>query len=144
MVIVINLAFFPASLAQISCRYGIILHDTGKFLYAVILIQKFWANRCWENDSVQRHLVLCSILPCHSEQLLTFFSVNFLIDSYIYIHIYICICIYMKVLVTQLCSTLCDPMDCSTPGSSIHGILQVRILKLVAIPFQRRSSQPRG
>ena len=34
----------------------------------------------------------------------------------------------MKVLVAQLCPTLCDPMDCSPPGSSVHGLLQARIL----------------
>ena len=39
--------------------------------------------------------------------------------------------------------TLCDPMDCRPPGSSTHGILQARILKWVAIPFSRGSSQPR-
>ena len=38
---------------------------------------------------------------------------------------------------------LCDPMDCSSPGSSVHGILQVRILEWVAIPFSRGSSQSR-
>ena len=38
-------------------------------------------------------------------------------------------------LVTQLCLTLCDPMDCSPPGSSVHGILQAGILEWVAIPF---------
>ena len=38
---------------------------------------------------------------------------------------------------------LCDPMDCSSPGSHVHGILQARILEKVAIPFSRRSSQPR-
>ena len=43
----------------------------------------------------------------------------------------------------QLCLTLCDPMDCSLPGSSVHGILQIRILECVAIPFSRGSSQPR-
>ena len=37
-------------------------------------------------------------------------------------------------LVTQLCSTLCDPMDCSLPDSSVHEILQARILEWVAIP----------
>ena len=37
-------------------------------------------------------------------------------------------------LVTQLCPTLCDPIDCSPPGSSVHGILQTRILEWVAIP----------
>ena len=45
--------------------------------------------------------------------------------------------------VAQLCPTLCDPMDCSPPGSSIHGILQARILEWVAISFSRGSSQPR-
>ena len=39
------------------------------------------------------------------------------------------------VLVAQLCLTLCDPMDCSSPGSSVHGILQARILEWVAISF---------
>ena len=39
--------------------------------------------------------------------------------------------------------SLCDPMDCSLPGSSVHGILQARILKWVAISFSRGSSQPR-
>ena len=39
------------------------------------------------------------------------------------------------VLVTQLCLTLCNPMDCIQLGSSVHGILQVRILEWVAIPF---------
>ena len=40
----------------------------------------------------------------------------------------------MILLVTQLCPTLCDPMDCSPPGSFVHGILQARILEWVAIP----------
>ena len=48
-----------------------------------------------------------------------------------------------KVLVTQLCLTLRDPMDCSPPHSSVHGILQARRLKWVAIPFSRGSSWPR-
>ena len=43
----------------------------------------------------------------------------------------------------QSCLTLCDPMDCSPPGSSVHGILQARTLEWVAIPFSRGSSQPR-
>ena len=45
--------------------------------------------------------------------------------------------------VAQSYLTLCDPMDCSLPGSTIHGIFQARILEWVAIPFSRRSSQPR-
>ena len=45
--------------------------------------------------------------------------------------------------VTQSCLTLCDPTDCSPPGSSVHGILQARILEWVAISFSRGSSRPR-
>ena len=45
--------------------------------------------------------------------------------------------------VAQSCPTLCNPMDCSLPGSSIHGILQARVLEWVAISFSRGSSQPR-
>ena len=39
------------------------------------------------------------------------------------------------VLVIQSCPTLCDPMDCSPPGSSVHGILQARILEWLPFPF---------
>ena len=42
------------------------------------------------------------------------------------------------------CLTLCDPMDCSPPGSSVHGISQARILEWVAISFSRGSSRPRN
>ena len=49
----------------------------------------------------------------------------------------------VKVSVTQLCPTLGDPMDCSPPGSSVHGTLQARILEWVAIAFSGGSSRPR-
>ena len=45
--------------------------------------------------------------------------------------------------VAQSCPTLCDPIDCSPPGSFLHGILQARILEWVAISFSRESSRPR-
>ena len=48
-----------------------------------------------------------------------------------------------EVLVTQWCSTLCDLIDCSPPGSSLQGVLQARILEWVVIPFSKGSSQPR-
>ena len=47
-----------------------------------------------------------------------------------------------EVLVFQSCLTLCDPMDCSPSGSSVHGILQARILEWVAIPFSRALPNP--
>uniref|UniRef100_A0A8B9YUL5 IKAROS family zinc finger 5 n=1 Tax=Bos mutus grunniens TaxID=30521 RepID=A0A8B9YUL5_BOSMU len=49
----------------------------------------------------------------------------------------------LKVLFAQSCSTLCHPMDCGSPGSSVHGISQPRILEWVAIPFSRGIFQPR-
>ena len=50
-------------------------------------------------------------------------------------------CMHAKSL--QLCPTLCDPIECSPPGSSVHGILQTRILEWFAMPFSRGSSRPR-
>ena len=44
-----------------------------------------------------------------------------------------------KVKVSQLCLTLCNPMDCT-----VHGLLQARILECVAVPFSRQSFQPKG
>ena len=49
----------------------------------------------------------------------------------------------VKMLVTQSCPTLCDPMDCNPSGSSVRGILQARIPEWVAISFFRGSSQAR-
>ena len=50
----------------------------------------------------------------------------------------------VKVLITQWCPILFNLRDCRLPGSSVHGILQVRILEWVAIPFSRGSSQPKN
>ena len=50
-----------------------------------------------------------------------------------------CVC----VLVIQSCPTLCDPIDNNLPGSSVHGILQARILEWVAIPSPGELSDPR-
>ena len=44
----------------------------------------------------------------------------------------------------QSCPTLCDSMDCSPPGSSVHGIFQARILKWIAISFAMGNSQTRN
>ena len=53
------------------------------------------------------------------------------------------LCVEKESEVAQSCPTLWDPLDCSLPGSSIHGIFQARVLEWVAISFSRRSSQPR-
>ena len=53
---------------------------------------------------------------------------------------YVYINIYKKALFAQLCLTLCDPMDCSPPGYSVHEVLQARILEWVAKPSSRGST----
>ena len=54
----------------------------------------------------------------------------------------VCVCVW-TCSVTQLYLTLCNPMDSSLPGSSIHGIFLARVLEWVAISFSRLSSWPR-
>ena len=66
-----------------------------------------------------------------------------LFDSMFFGRIYgviIMVCLHAKLL--QLCLILCDPMDCSPPGSLVHGILQARILVWIAMPSSRASSWP--
>ena len=70
----------------------------------------------------QSHVLDCWILRCRQNDFLL---------------------LYMCGSVAQSCLTLCDPMDCSPPGSSVHGILQARILECVVIPFSRGSSPPK-
>ena len=58
--------------------------------------------------------------------------------------VYICVCVYVVcvcVLGTQLCPTLCDPIDGSLPGSSVHGVLQARTLEWVAISFSKKRDE---
>ena len=52
-------------------------------------------------------------------------------------------CMYVKVKSLSRVRLFCDPVDCRPPDSSVHGILQARILEWVAIAFSRGSSQPR-
>ena len=53
----------------------------------------------------------------------------------VYVRMCACAHVLAHTLVTQSCQILCDPMDCSPPSSSVHGILQAIILEWVAIPF---------
>ena len=57
------------------------------------------------------------------------------------VYIFMCVCVHAKSF--QSCLTVCDPMDCSLPGSSVNGILQERTLDWVAVPSPRGSSRPR-
>ena len=57
-------------------------------------------------------------------------------SSYVCMHVHVCVCVCAKLL-------QCGPMDCSLPGSSVHGILQARILEWAAMPSFRGSSRPK-
>ena len=57
-------------------------------------------------------------------------------NTYLVACVCVCVC-------AQSCLTLCDPMECSPPGSSVHGILQARTLERVAMPSSRGSSRVR-
>jgi len=107
------------------------------YLLSVIVIPPFF---------VSLTIFMSNISTCFS--FFFFFFIlpisSHIFTSNIFVHFLETISYCVKVKVTQLCLTLCDPMDCSPPGSSIHGILQARILEWVAIPFSRGSSQPRN
>jgi len=67
---------------------------------------------------------------------------SFLLDGEVYLYLrFLLLGMRREIKLLQSCATLCDP--CSPPGSSVHGILQVKILECVAMPSSRGSSQPR-
>ena len=76
------------------------------------------------------------------------YSTTFLVSNlnmlYLLSWLHVMLELVMCMLVAQLCLTLCDPMDCSSAGSSVPGILQAGILEWVTIPFSRGSSPPRN
>ena len=103
-------------------------------------------------DSVKTLRIVChlwhplALLIMFSERRICRLRVDKLFDGGKRKHgkIYTWICIYKTCAKSlQLCPTLCDPMDCSPPGLSVHGILQARMLEWVAISFSWESSQPR-
>ena len=82
-----------------------------------------WILHCWATwEACVAHLLTCN------------FNQHFLNTSYVLVVVVILSLSHVR---------LCDLMDCSMPGSSVHGIFQARILQWVAMSFSRRSSQPR-
>ena len=84
-----------------------------------------WQGECWAgysdtwitNLSANKCCVMCDVCVC------------------------VCVCVCMCMLVTQLCLTLCNPIDYSLSGACVHEILQARILEWVALPFSKGYSQ---
>ena len=106
-------------------------------------------QECWS----RLHSLLQGIFPTQSSNLSLLhcrqilYSVSQGVCIYIYMHIYIyinmcvCVCAWS---ITNSCLTLCEPMDCSLPGSSVHGVFQEIILVQVAISYSKGSSQLKG
>ena len=85
------------------------------------------------NSVIQIWSILLKITKKTQEYVCVYLSL------YIYLYI-ICIYVYVCMLVAQSCPTLCDPRDGSPLGSSVHGILQARVLEWVAIPSPYNSN----
>ena len=64
-------------------------------------------------------------------------------DRHASLCVLITLCAHFVCSAAHPCPILCGPLDCSPPGSSVHGIFQARVLVWVAIPYSRRSSKPR-
>ena len=92
------------------------------------LLESFIINCCW-------------VLSEASSASLLRWSYDFYSLQTLFIRKFLCKFLWEWLSLCHVC--LCDPMDCSLPGSSVHGILQARIQEWVAIPFSRGSSQPR-
>ena len=87
------------------------------------------------SHEIKRHLILGGKVMTNLDSMLKSRDITLLTKAYI-------VKSESESEVTQSCLTLCDPMDCSPPGSSVHGILQARILEWVALFFSRVSSLP--
>ena len=103
---------------------------------------------CGTNEVTSTLFVLSSICPwlCSIVQLHGSSAELFKEDcsTRVFLRVFVKLPIELKLSeVAQSCPTLWDPMDYSLPGSSVHGILQARVLEWVAISFSRRSSRPR-
>ena len=91
-----------------------------------------WKENIW--------LYFTSTLHSFAPRILDMYCFDFIhkVKNY-HTYKHLCLC-----SVTQVCLTLCSPMDCGQPGSPAHGIFQARILEWVAIPYSKGSSQPKG
>ena len=107
------------------------------FPFTAILPILTWL--CWYRfDVFPKGVVSSNFTPC-TLLLYVYTHTHTHTHTYVYTHI----SGKVKLKVTQSRLTLCNPMDCSLPGSSVHGIFQTRILEWVTVPFSRGSSQPR-
>ena len=111
-----------------------------QFFLKLLFLPFYFYICCMDFSFYHYYFNLCHfVLECNNGN-----NMYYHISSLIWIFFYLLIFSENEsVLVTQLCPALCEPMDRSPPGSSVHGILQARVLEWVAISFSRGSSPPR-
>ena len=132
-VVLQGMAYSFIELCKLLCQDKAVIHEGTEYDYNYFIklsLSLLW-NLLYEYNTHARGNFQM-ILPC-------FINYNALSHS-----IFLCIKIgEVKSEVTQSCPTLCNPMDCSLPCSSVHGIFQAKVLEWVVISFSRGSSQPR-
>ena len=111
--------------------------------WLVSMTQWTWIQQTLGESGGQRSLAGCIPWGCKELDMTVVTQQQQILKYYFHIlgwHILVsCVCV-----LSQTCPTLCDPMDCSLPGSSVHKILQARMLEWVAISFSTGSSRPKG
>ena len=123
-----------------ECKfYNIVSCNTCQYWQIVLTVSANQEKRILEaKETVGASHPLVALLQPSLPSYVQFFSRNICWIS-------VCVCVaggaHAKLL--QPCLTLCNPMDCSPPGSSVHGILLARTLEWVALPSSKGSSRPR-
>ena len=131
-------------------------HTRHSFLQNIKVISSFQFSCSVMSDSLRPHELQHARPPCPSpitnyilmvkfcqENFSSMAFSDFIANHFTFIFIWELVFMQLscQMLVSQLCPTLCDPMDCSPPGSSAPGILQERLLEWVLMPSSRGSSQ---
>ena len=135
-----------ATVNSLSCFCCFSIFDCKNTVNLILVLTIWWCPCVVFSCVVERG---CLLLPVHSlgETLLAFALLHFVLQGQNCLLLQVSLdfpgCQALSVLVAQSCPTLCDPMDCSPPGSSAREIFQARILQWVAISFSRWSSHPR-
>ena len=101
------------------------------FIWCAVVLHSWWSTS-WESVTVTYINISVNVL-----------TVTWSLEGWLMTKVILMYMKWSEMKAAQSCATLCNSMDCSLPGSSVHGILQARILEWVAIPFSRESSKPR-
>ena len=138
----------PFCLRERAEGFGIKMHKCYGFLSEYVIVWPLWALNMvshteWGQSLHQPNseaFCIPAVMSKHLSLILFFFFVQLLAYFVIKLHVrikklYCCSC-----LVSKSFPTLCNPVDCSPPGSSVYGISQARILEWIAISFSRASA----